>query len=87
MTNIVTIQASYSCSATGTVDLSPHTWEDVDKWYVKWDLLHVRLKGADDWTEFDMLIDSIDSIDWKRPAHVDVYEGENEFEKELASTD
>ena len=86
MTNIITISATYSLTAVGLVDLSPKTWGDVKDWYIKWDTLHVQFKGDEGWVEFGINSDSTDGVDWKRPRHADIYEGEFKFEKELATS-
>jgi hypothetical protein len=78
MTSQITISASYTCVATGSVDLK--TWGDVKDWYIKWDTLHVQFEGDESWVEFGIESDSTDGVDWKRPAHVDIYEGEFEFD-------
>jgi hypothetical protein len=38
------------------------------------------------WVEFGINSDSTDGVDWKRPRHADIYEGEFKFEKELATS-
>jgi len=86
MTNIITISASYSTTSVGVVDLSPKTWGDVKDWYIKWDTLHVQFEGDEQWVEFAINSDASDGVDWKRPGHADIYEGEFEFKKELASS-
>ena len=85
MTSQITVSASYTCVSTGSVDLSPKTWGDVKDWYIKWDTLHVQFEGDESWVEFGIESDSLDGVDWKRPDHVDIYEGEFEFDVELAS--
>ncbi|WP_104019696.1 hypothetical protein [Roseovarius nitratireducens] len=82
----ITVSTSYNCSAAGTADLSPHTWADVKEWFVKWDTFHVLFKDDPEWKEFPLYSDHSDGIDWKRPSHVDIYEGDMEFDEELAST-
>ena len=83
MTSVVTIVADYMSTATACVDLSPKTWDDVEDWYIKWDILNIVFKGEEDWKEFD-LFSEVDT-DIKRPARVDVYEGEHEYDNVLAT--
>jgi hypothetical protein len=47
--------------------------------------VHVKFEGDESWVEFGIESDSTDDMDWKRPAHVDIYEGEFKFDVELAS--
>jgi hypothetical protein len=83
MSNIVTIVADYMSTSTACVDLSPKSWADVSDWYIKYDFLHVKFKGEEDWVMF--LSDSEIETDTKRPARVDVYEGEYEYDNVLAT--
>ncbi len=46
------------------------TWDDVLDWYIKWNTLHFRLKGEDEYQEIELDFD-IDT-DTKRPSHVRV---------------
>jgi hypothetical protein len=86
MTNHITISACYTCVAAGSVDLSPKTWDDVKDWYIKWDRLYVEFEGADSYAEFELNSDALDGVDWKRPRSVDIYEGQFDYDVELAST-
>ena len=72
-----TVESVLHRSATGRVDLGDRTWEDVADWYVKWDTLHVKFKDEDEWVGFELCSDAVDTIDWKHPMSVNVYE-ENE---------
>ena len=85
MTNIITIDTEYYMTATATVDLSPKTWDDVDDWYVKWDVLQVKFKGVDDWESFTLESDTEDGVDWKRPNKADIFEGNLEYDNTLAT--
>lgn len=86
MTEQITISSTYNCTVAGTVNLAPNTWDDVKDWFVKWDTLHVTFKdGASKEFEIDSDLDSLESIDWKRPTLVDIFEGEMEFNNELDS--
>jgi hypothetical protein len=83
MSNIVTIVADYMSTSTACVDLSPKSWADVSDWYIRWDTLHVKFEGEDDWKEFEL--DSETETNTKRPDRVDVYEGLNEYDITLAT--
>jgi hypothetical protein len=85
MTNIITINASYDITTTGTADLSPKTWADVKEWYVRWDFLHVIFEGETEWRQFNLNSEDDDGADFKEPNRVDVFAGDCEFEDELAS--
>ena len=86
MANIITVSTSYWCCVSGVVDLSPKTWDDVEDWYIKWDILHVRFEGESKWREFDINSDDSESIDWERPIGADIYAGEYECDDELDSS-
>jgi len=48
-----------------------YTWDDIDTWYVKWDVFHACLK---DGTNIQMDIESsLDDLELKRPDFVTVY--------------
>jgi len=85
MTNIITISAVYSCTATGVVDLSPRSWDDVKDWFIKWDSLYVTFHGDSEMHRFEINSQGVDGVDWKRPAFADIYAGANAFDDELAS--
>ena len=87
MTHTITGSESYHCGTAGTVDLSPRTWTEVKEWFVKWDTLHILFKGNSEWEEFEIDSQTNDIIDWKRPINVDIYEGQDQFDNELASSD
>lgn len=73
MTRVAVI-CEYSMNTEGRVDLPEgKTWEDVESWYVKWDVFHFKLKGEEVWHECEMNSSAdIGSVDWKRPARVDI---------------
>jgi hypothetical protein len=85
MPNIITIDTEYYMTATATVDLSPKTWDDVDDWYVKWDVLQVKFKGVDDWESFTLESDTEDGVDWSRPNKADIFEGQYDYDHLLAT--
>ena len=66
------IRGNYHVETLGYVDLGGKTWDDVEDWYVKWDRLNVKFKGASTWSEFELNSDSLE-IDWKRPTSTTVY--------------
>lgn len=67
------IQATYITEAIGFVLFEEETWDDVEDWYIKWDTLHVKFKGQNEWREYELNSDSTDGTDWKRPKNVTVY--------------
>lgn len=82
MTSKITLSASYDVTATGVVDLSPKTWDDVQDWRIKWGTLYVRFEGSDEWTDFDMNSEYDDGA-FKRPTHTEIWAGDLEFEEKL----
>lgn len=61
------------CASVGDVDLGERTWDEVADWRIKWDTLHVKFKGEEDWHAFE-LNSCIDyGVDWKHPLCVSVY--------------
>jgi hypothetical protein len=69
-----TIETSLFCSASGRVTFPEgKAWADVSEWFVKWDVLHVKFKGGEEWSEFALHSDTSDAIDWKHPINVHVY--------------
>lgn len=70
---IYAISCTYTCSATDVVEFpAGKTWDDVENWYVKWNILHVQFKGAKEWIEIGMVLDLTDSIDMKHPGSVQI---------------
>jgi hypothetical protein len=68
------ISAGYSAGTVGFANFPEgKTWDDVQDWSIKWDCLHVRFKGSDDYVEFSLDSDTCDVIDWKRPTCVTVH--------------
>jgi hypothetical protein len=67
MSSIITIVTEYYLNADSVVDLSPKSWDDVDEWYIKWDILNVKFKGEDDWHIYTLESNIEDGIDWSRP--------------------
>lgn len=69
---IVSIRQELGCEATSEADLPDiQSWDQVKKWYVKWDTLHYTLDGQN-WKSEELMTDSdpSDCIRWKRPLHV-----------------
>ena len=86
----ITIAASYHTGAESTIELPDgKVWGDVEDWYVKWDTLHFKFKGEDDWREKSLNSCSTDSTDWKRPINVAIYpvtDGYADYNTELAGS-
>jgi hypothetical protein len=87
----VTVEQSLHAGTSSKIDLPVSSWEEIDEWYVKWDTLHYHIKGEETWKfrKKTLNSDSLDVIDWKRPAGVEVYpcdeDGETDYSEELAS--
>ena len=74
MTSYV-IDCTLHAGSRATIELpNDKVWADVTDWYVKWDTLFVQLGADTEYIEISMNSDTIDIVDWKRPAHVSVYE-------------
>lgn len=68
-----TISCTYITYTEARVTLPDgKTWEDVKEHYIKWDTLHVLLKGSDDWIEIELESAGSADTDWKRPWGVEI---------------
>lgn len=88
--------ATYQISTTYTAGTSANVefpegkaWDDVESWYVKWDVLHIQWKGTTSYEEFSLNSDALDCIDWKCPSSTSVYPvdeatGDTDYSIELA---
>lgn len=85
------ISATYYAGTSANVKLPENkTWDDVEHFYVRWDVLHIHWKSGED-REYELHSDDLDCIDWKRPTSTEVYRvddatGETEYDKEVAFT-
>ena len=87
--NTIHIETTYNSYHTSQVTLPKgKTWGDVMDWYIKWDTLHARFYGDEDYTEFSL--DSradVESTDWKRPNSTSIYpvnkDGTVNYDKKL----
>ena len=60
------VQATYYEGALGYAEFpEDKTWADVEDFYIKWDCLWVKFKGAEVYEEFGL--NSQGDSDWKRP--------------------
>lgn len=67
------ITATYCAGTSANVELPDGmTWDDVEYFYVRWDVLHIQWKSGGDW-EYELGSDALDCIDWKRPQSTEVY--------------
>lgn len=85
-----TIAATYYAGTEANVTLPDgKTWDDVEFWYVKWDTIHIKFRGSEEYFDAELNSDGMDSIDWKRPVNATVFsvdaEGGTEYENEVAS--
>lgn len=73
----IAVEATYHTGATGYAELpEDKTWNDVEDWFVKWDCLHVKFKGQEQWHELNLNSDDSDDsdgTDWKWPMQTAVY--------------
>lgn len=68
------LSAQYYAGAVGSVELPEgKTWEDIEEWYVKWDVLHFKLKEEEAWKEVELGFGAVDIVDWKHPISIGVY--------------
>ena len=78
---------TYTITASAVVDLPPgKAVTDIESCFIKWGALHIEFS---DGTSFERDIGDVelDSIDWKRPSMVAVYEfkeGEPDYGNDLA---
>jgi hypothetical protein len=72
----IAVEIGYTITSYATIDLPEgKSWEeDVADHYVKWGKLHVKFKGDEVWYEYDGGDASTDSIDFKYPDHVKIFE-------------
>ena len=80
MSSMITIDTEYYMCATSVVDLSPKSWDDVDEWYIKWDILNVKFKDKDGWHTYALESDTGDGVDWSRPIETKIYDGDREYD-------
>lgn len=89
--NTIHIETTYNYYHTAQVTLPEgKTWNDVMDWYIKWDTLHARFYGDEDYTEYFLWSRAdVESTDWKRPNSISIYaskeDGSIDFDKELES--
>ena len=73
----IRIETTYSGCVSTDIDLPEgKSWSDVQESYVKYHILHLRLKGEDDWLDFPLYepMPMDEWIDYKRPDVVSVYD-------------
>ena len=70
----VTFDVTYTAFVTTTIELPDgKSWDDVDEWFIKWNILNVFYK---DETQSEHELDLYnDEVDTKRPESVNVYKG------------
>ena len=56
-------------------------WSQVKQWYIKWGCLHYTLDG-ENWKEYDLSEDFMDSIDSKRPISTTIRDENDEILEE-----
>lgn len=67
MTTRITVEIQYVTYGNITLDLPDgKTWDDVDDWFIKWDVLHVIWKDDTAWLK-DLNTNFSDGVDCKRP--------------------
>jgi hypothetical protein len=49
-------------------------WSDIGKWFIKWGTLHYVIKGEKTWHELMLDLENENSVDWKRPISVTIYD-------------
>lgn len=83
--NRVNVTCTYYASGSSLIDLPLYkTWDDIEEWYVKWGVLHFRLKGETEWGEITLQSDIEVDTDAKTPVSVTI--NSEDFDEELAST-
>ena len=86
---IYAVLTTYTENAHGIAEFpDDKIWADVEDWYVKWDYLHVKFKGEEEWRE--LALDSTGESDWKRPASTEVMyladDGYPDWDRETLAT-
>lgn len=69
----LTVYTSYDTEAEATIEFpDDRSWNDVEDWYVKYDVLHIRFLGDDNWLKIELKSKSTGVIgdDRKRPGWV-----------------
>jgi hypothetical protein len=69
----VTVEQSLHAGTSSTIDLPVSSWEEIDEWYVKLDVLHYHVKGEEAWRETGLNSTPLDVIDRKRLEVADLY--------------
>ena len=49
-------------------------WDDVEHWYVRWDVLYVKFKGVDTIWQFPLDTNLVECVEMKRPITARIYE-------------
>ena len=60
------IRVSYIATSVSDLELPIKSWNEVKKWYIKWDILHYTLDN-ETWNTTPLNSSTDEIIDWKRP--------------------
>ncbi len=71
----VQVTTFLSCAPVSEIELPVDDWEQIKKWYVKWDTLHYTLDNQT-WRKVDLDSNIIDGVDMKNPASVEIRDPE-----------
>jgi len=68
------VYCTYYAGGGSSVELPDgKTWDDVEYWYIKWDILFYKLKGDKKLYEEVLHIDVAEGIDFKRPVTTEIH--------------
>lgn len=75
---IVNVRQELGCGVLTEVEIpGVSSWDQIEGWYVKWDVLHYTLGGGK-WQELTLFSNVDDIIDWKRPLYVAIEDEERQ---------
>ncbi len=72
MSNIIRLTCTYSGFTENYIRIPDGVNQEDVEWYVKWGTFHYRFADTEDYREVDLGEMLMDSIDFKRPADVEL---------------
>lgn len=77
---MVQIEVTYGTYGSCTIELPEgKTWDDVENFWVKWDIAFIRFKGETAEHQFELETGyDLEATDMKRPSSIEVYETDDE---------
>jgi hypothetical protein len=87
---ILRIEREYPIWGSSDVELPEgRTWQDIESWYVKWEIFFYKFKDEEKWREHDLSTINIEDLDLKRPKRVEVgvYGEDDDLREDAAVVD